>query len=179
MLCIFSDPEKPPISFFVLRLSLKPPCMVLRLAFLAGTPGHLRRQVSPKLWLFHDHKTIHNAPTLAGLQPAWSLMSFTGYYMNIDCNDQFNSSVLHYVICKCMYLDCRCTSGGDQQVNIPTKRSHQGWQGGGTGQHQFWQSQATTHPPTPAPVVWVPLLHHPTETYWKNTHQVSENYIYT
>ena len=40
------DKEKPPISFFVVRITSKrPPCLAIRLAFLGGTSGHLRNQV--------------------------------------------------------------------------------------------------------------------------------------
>ncbi|XP_050400458.2 KICSTOR complex protein SZT2 [Patella vulgata] len=39
---LFSDPDKPPSYFCVLRVTLKGPCVVLRLAFLGGTPSHLR-----------------------------------------------------------------------------------------------------------------------------------------
>ena len=36
-----------PISFYMLRVNLavRPPCMVVRLAFLGGTPGHRRNQI--------------------------------------------------------------------------------------------------------------------------------------
>ncbi|XP_063888022.1 KICSTOR complex protein SZT2-like isoform X5 [Scylla paramamosain] len=38
--------DKPPVSFFVVRITSKPPpCLVIRLAFLGGTPGHIRNQM--------------------------------------------------------------------------------------------------------------------------------------
>ncbi|KAK8725745.1 hypothetical protein OTU49_010453, partial [Cherax quadricarinatus] len=40
------DKEKTPVSFFVVRITSKPPpCLVIRLAFLGGTPGHIRNQL--------------------------------------------------------------------------------------------------------------------------------------
>ncbi|CAH1251154.1 Hypp9011 [Branchiostoma lanceolatum] len=42
---LFSNKDKPPTSFFVVRVSSKPPCMVVRLAFLGGTPGHIRNEI--------------------------------------------------------------------------------------------------------------------------------------
>ena len=36
---LHKDPEKPATSFLLLRFTSKPPCIVLRCAFLAGTPG--------------------------------------------------------------------------------------------------------------------------------------------
>ena len=41
----------PPISFYMLRVNLavRPPCMVVRLAFLGGTPGHRRNQIVKEL----------------------------------------------------------------------------------------------------------------------------------
>ncbi|XP_078662696.1 KICSTOR complex protein SZT2-like [Branchiostoma floridae x Branchiostoma belcheri] len=42
---LFSNKDKPPTSFFVVRVSSKPPCMVVRLAFLGGTPGHVRNEI--------------------------------------------------------------------------------------------------------------------------------------
>ena len=43
--------DGPPSSFYMLRLSLavRPPCMVVRLAFLGGTPGHRRNQIVRQL----------------------------------------------------------------------------------------------------------------------------------
>ena len=44
MRCVCSDNEKPPSSFYVRKVTSKPPCVVLRLAFLVGTPGLLRHE---------------------------------------------------------------------------------------------------------------------------------------
>ncbi|KAK3857346.1 hypothetical protein Pcinc_036398, partial [Petrolisthes cinctipes] len=39
-------PERTPVSFLVVRVTSKPPpCLVIRLAFLGGTPGHVRNQM--------------------------------------------------------------------------------------------------------------------------------------
>ncbi|KAJ8305511.1 LOW QUALITY PROTEIN: hypothetical protein KUTeg_016056 [Tegillarca granosa] len=38
------DVDKPPVSFLLLRVTSKPPCMVLRLAFLGGTSGSMRHK---------------------------------------------------------------------------------------------------------------------------------------
>lgn len=38
----FSDPQKPPESFLLLRITSTPPCLVLRVAFLGGTSGEIR-----------------------------------------------------------------------------------------------------------------------------------------
>ena len=46
-----SDPEKDkiPSSFFLIRVSSTPPCMVLRFAFMVGTPGYVRNKVKCQL----------------------------------------------------------------------------------------------------------------------------------
>ncbi|ODM96718.1 Protein SZT2 [Orchesella cincta] len=41
---LFKDEEKVPYSFCLIRVTSKPPHVVLRLAFLVGTPGHLRHR---------------------------------------------------------------------------------------------------------------------------------------
>ncbi|CAG7825302.1 unnamed protein product [Allacma fusca] len=41
---MYNDNEKPPSSFYIIRVTSKPPCVVLRLAFLVGTPGNLRHE---------------------------------------------------------------------------------------------------------------------------------------
>lgn len=48
------DREKPPMSFFVVRITSKPPpCLVIWLAFLGGTAGHLRNQVNKAINTYH------------------------------------------------------------------------------------------------------------------------------
>ena len=42
----FRDPDSSPTSFYMLRVVHKPPCIVLRLAFLGGTSGQQRYKVS-------------------------------------------------------------------------------------------------------------------------------------
>ncbi|GFR12271.1 KICSTOR complex protein SZT2 [Trichonephila clavata] len=42
---LFDDPDKPPVSFYVIRVTSKPPCVVIRLAFLGGLPGRQRHQI--------------------------------------------------------------------------------------------------------------------------------------
>ncbi|GAB1605816.1 Hypothetical predicted protein [Argonauta hians] len=44
-----SDSDKPPTTFYILRVTSKPPCLVLRLAFLGGTAGHERHSVVAEL----------------------------------------------------------------------------------------------------------------------------------
>mgnify|MGYP002803410584 FL=1 len=39
------DPEDPPKSFCIVRISSKAPCIVIRIAFLGGTPGKERHEV--------------------------------------------------------------------------------------------------------------------------------------
>lgn len=39
---IQGDVDKPPVSFYVIRVTYKAPCMVIRFAFLGGTPGDQR-----------------------------------------------------------------------------------------------------------------------------------------
>ncbi|XP_064625448.1 KICSTOR complex protein SZT2-like [Lineus longissimus] len=46
---LYDDADKPPTSFFLVRVTSKPPCMVLRLAFLGGTPGYERNQIVNEL----------------------------------------------------------------------------------------------------------------------------------
>ncbi|XP_033096872.1 KICSTOR complex protein SZT2-like isoform X3 [Anneissia japonica] len=43
------DEKSPPYSFYIIRVLSKPPCMVLRLAFLGGTSGHVRNQIMKNL----------------------------------------------------------------------------------------------------------------------------------
>ncbi|GFT28929.1 KICSTOR complex protein SZT2 [Nephila pilipes] len=42
---LFEDPDKPPVSFYVIRVTSKPPCVVIRLAFLGGLPGRQRYKI--------------------------------------------------------------------------------------------------------------------------------------
>ncbi|XP_041357997.1 KICSTOR complex protein SZT2-like isoform X2 [Gigantopelta aegis] len=46
---LYSEADKPPLSFCVLRVTSKPPSMVLRLAFLSGTPASVREQQMKQL----------------------------------------------------------------------------------------------------------------------------------
>lgn len=49
MFAFRSETDGPPYSFCVLRVTSKPPCMVLRLAFLGGTPGFERNNIVGQL----------------------------------------------------------------------------------------------------------------------------------
>lgn len=42
----FSDSDKTPSWFYIVRVQQKSPCAVIHVAFLGGTPGKLRNQVS-------------------------------------------------------------------------------------------------------------------------------------
>ncbi|KFM65400.1 Protein SZT2, partial [Stegodyphus mimosarum] len=42
---LFDEADKPPTSFYVIRVTSKPPCVVIRLAFLGGLPGLLRYEI--------------------------------------------------------------------------------------------------------------------------------------
>lgn len=44
-----SDPDRAPNTFYILRASSKPPCLVLRLAFLGGTAGDERHAIVSQL----------------------------------------------------------------------------------------------------------------------------------
>ncbi|XP_013407252.1 KICSTOR complex protein SZT2 isoform X2 [Lingula anatina] len=46
---LIGEPDKPPSSFYVIRVTSKPPCMVLRVAFPTGTPGHKRNEIVNKV----------------------------------------------------------------------------------------------------------------------------------
>ncbi|XP_061680638.1 KICSTOR complex protein SZT2 isoform X2 [Syngnathoides biaculeatus] len=46
---IYSSPEQPPSSFYLVRLISKTPCMVLRLGFPIGTPAHIRNKIVDEL----------------------------------------------------------------------------------------------------------------------------------
>uniref|UniRef100_T1IR37 A-kinase anchor protein 2 C-terminal domain-containing protein n=1 Tax=Strigamia maritima TaxID=126957 RepID=T1IR37_STRMM len=46
---LYNDPGKPPISFYIIRVSSKTPCMSIRLAFLGGASGDIRNEVINKL----------------------------------------------------------------------------------------------------------------------------------
>jgi len=49
VISVCSDQEKldkAPTSFYVIKVDAKPPCMVLRAAFLRGTPGRQRKEVT-------------------------------------------------------------------------------------------------------------------------------------
>ena len=52
-MCNCSESDKPPYSFLVLRIASKPPCLLLRLAFLGGTPGKQRKEVNIQLIVRH------------------------------------------------------------------------------------------------------------------------------
>ena len=43
------DAKKVPSSFVLVRMTPKSPCLVLRLAFLGGTSGHLRHEMVKEL----------------------------------------------------------------------------------------------------------------------------------
>lgn len=43
------DKSKPPSSFVLIRITSKAPCLVLRLAFLGGTPAYQRYEVVKEL----------------------------------------------------------------------------------------------------------------------------------
>ncbi|XP_074640655.1 KICSTOR complex protein SZT2-like [Tubulanus polymorphus] len=45
---LYSEPEKPE-SFYLIRWTGKSPCIVLRLAFMGGTPGHKRNEIVNEL----------------------------------------------------------------------------------------------------------------------------------
>ena len=52
---LFTEPDKPPISFYLVRLTHRPPCVLIRIAFLGGTAGSIRHKVlgtSPMLFSF-------------------------------------------------------------------------------------------------------------------------------
>lgn len=40
-----NNPEDVPSSFCLTRITVKGPCIVIRVAFLGGTPGHIRHEV--------------------------------------------------------------------------------------------------------------------------------------
>jgi hypothetical protein len=40
-----AEVDKPPSSFYVIRIMGRPPCIVLRIAFLGGTSSRLRKEV--------------------------------------------------------------------------------------------------------------------------------------
>ncbi|KAJ9595166.1 hypothetical protein L9F63_013524, partial [Diploptera punctata] len=46
---IHGDAEKPPTSFYIIRVTSKPPCVVINVAFLNGTPGSLRYKIVQQL----------------------------------------------------------------------------------------------------------------------------------
>ncbi|XP_076055800.1 KICSTOR complex protein SZT2-like isoform X3 [Oratosquilla oratoria] len=63
---LYKDNETPPYSFFVVRITSKPaPCLVIRLAFLGGTPGHIRNQSVSEL---RDKIKTLTFPSRAGLK---------------------------------------------------------------------------------------------------------------
>lgn len=46
---IAGDSDKPPTSFYIIRVTSKPPCVVINMAFLGGTSGLLRYEVLQEL----------------------------------------------------------------------------------------------------------------------------------
>ncbi|XP_022251312.1 KICSTOR complex protein SZT2-like, partial [Limulus polyphemus] len=46
---LFGELEKPPTSFYIIRVISKASCMVIRLAFLGGTPGYKRNMIVNEL----------------------------------------------------------------------------------------------------------------------------------
>lgn len=78
------DKEKPPVSFFVVRVTSKPPpCLVIRLAFLGGMPGHTRNQVG-YVFCFNSY-SYHDAFLIASL--AWSLQRLVNVLSRLEKGD--------------------------------------------------------------------------------------------
>lgn len=42
---VYTDRDKPPVSFYLVRLTHKPPCVLIRIAFLGGTAGSIRQKI--------------------------------------------------------------------------------------------------------------------------------------
>ena len=40
------NPEDPPSSFSIAHITIRGPCIVIKVAFLGGTPGNIRNEVS-------------------------------------------------------------------------------------------------------------------------------------
>lgn len=47
----YREPDKPPISFYIIKVTARAPCVVIRLAFLGGTSGYERNKVSNSIIL--------------------------------------------------------------------------------------------------------------------------------
>ncbi|ELT88146.1 hypothetical protein CAPTEDRAFT_195376 [Capitella teleta] len=61
----YKDAEKPPTSFYVVHTAAKPPCIVLRLGFIGGTPCKDRNE---ELIILKEHLSQLNFPGQRGTQ---------------------------------------------------------------------------------------------------------------
>ncbi len=68
---IHSEADKPPISFVVIKVAAKSPCLVLRIAFLGGTSGSHRLEVSQCVRVTDSRSVsdveVHQAAHIAAL----------------------------------------------------------------------------------------------------------------
>lgn len=55
---IFRDSDSRPVYFYVIRTIFKPPCVIIKFAFLGGTEGQERNQVNRSVDLLAWKKTI-------------------------------------------------------------------------------------------------------------------------
>lgn len=60
---IYKEIDKPPVSFSLIRVSCKPPCVVLNIAFAGGTEGIVRHNVVMDLLECLAKLTLPNRPT--------------------------------------------------------------------------------------------------------------------
>lgn len=59
IITFFSESDKIPTWFYIVRVQQKPPCAVVHIAFLLGTPSKLRHQVCQCQILFHNNQVVN------------------------------------------------------------------------------------------------------------------------
>ena len=91
---LYTESEKPPISFYLIRLTHKPPCVLIRIAFLGGTAGCIRHQVINEL--MHEVFRRSKHFTLAKYMAAY-------FYYNIV-----------------LFADCFRIEKTDSELNVPS-----------------------------------------------------------
>ncbi|XP_046747125.1 KICSTOR complex protein SZT2-like [Diprion similis] len=72
---IFKEIDKPPVSFSLIRVTCKPPCVVLNIAFAGGTEGVIRHNVVVDLLECLSRLTLPNRPTEQRETPCCIILS--------------------------------------------------------------------------------------------------------
>jgi hypothetical protein len=87
------EEEKKPFSFYIIRVTSKPPYVVLRLAFLVGTPGNLRHKTVSVLRQKISELTF---PQRLKEPPRWR---FSSSLHTCNTTDQSNKTTWSEMLC--------------------------------------------------------------------------------